>query len=342
MSRPKVSMIVLTYNGWELLEECLKNILRQDYPDLEILVVDNGSDDGTPENMNQAHPDIPVLALEENLGFAGANNAGVAHTQGEYVALVSNDVYLPVNFISNLVKALEADQQAAIAGPGVYNLKLNIAHYPYVDSMSLTGTIIPHVFKDTTLCFDAVGCSLIFRRSMIQRPFDEDYGFFYAGSYLAWKVRLQGYTVLRLPDTVVKQIGGATIDDTNDENRFLIERNRWLNYLTLFSDKTRRRIGPLMQLAQWMERRADRRDGRSRLPVRRANRWIKDNRELVRGKYAALQSLRKVEDEDIYAWMSYKITTDNSLAGWLINRLAWWWCRLNDLKTWEVLKKVEL
>ncbi|MCD4812898.1 glycosyltransferase family 2 protein [bacterium] len=339
MRRPKVSMIVLTYNGWKLLDECLQNVLRQDYLDLEVLVVDNGSNDGTLEKMQQVHPDIRVLALEKNSGFAGANNAGVLHTQGEYVALVSNDVYLPINFVSNLVAALEADPQAALAGPGVYNLKMNMAHYPYVGSMGLTGTIIQHVFKDTTLSFGAAGCSLMFRRSMIPLPFDEDYGFFHEEVYLAWKARLQGYKVLRLPETVVKHIGGATVGGIGDENRFLIERNRWLNYLTLFSETTRKKISPLMQLSQWVESLADRRAGRSRAPVKKAHHWIKQNRSLIQEKFIALQKLRKVKDEDIIAWMSYKITTQDSPAGRFINCLAWRWCRISGLKPREILEK---
>lgn len=335
MNRPTVAAIVLTYNGWDRVKKCLATVLAQDWPDLKILVVDNGSADKTPEKIRATYPGVEVLSLPENLGFAGANNAGVSHTRSDYVALISDDVFLPGNFISSLVAALEADPRAALAGPGVFNLQLNMAHYPYNGSMSLTGTVIQNVFRDTTLTFGAAGCSLIYKRDLLGLPFDEDYGFFHEEIYLAWRARLKGFTVLRLPNVVVKHIGGATVGKLDDENRYYLERNRLLNYLTLFSGRTRRRAWPLWCLARLGERAGDWRQGRSQKPLRRARRWIRAHKTLVRAKRQTLQSERKVPDQEIIRWMTCRVTNQQGLAGRWLNRLALWWCWLAGLKTWE-------
>lgn len=335
MTRPSVTLLVLTYNGWPLLAECMKNVLLQDWPGLDILIVDNGSTDGTAENVRREYPRARLLVLPQNVGFAAANNAGAAASTGDYLALVSNDVYLPTNFVSNLVAALEADPQAAIAGPGVYNLNLNMAHYPYNGSMSLTGTIIQAVFRDPSLTFGAAGCSLVYKRGLLGLPFDPDYGFFHEEIYLAWRARLMGYKVLRLPNTVVKHIGGATVGAVSEENRFLLERNRCLNFLTLFSLSTRLRVWPLMWLARIVERLADWRQGRSWEPVRRARAWVRTHGTEIAAKRRSLQARRRVPDAEIIRWMSCKITNHHGLLGDLLYFKCRVWCWLMRLKTWE-------
>jgi GT2 family glycosyltransferase len=336
--RPSVTALVLSYNGWSLLAECLKNVVAQDWPGLDILVVDNGSTDGTAANVRREFPQARLLSLPENLGFAGANNAGAAHCTSDYLALISNDVYLPINFISNLVAALAADPKAAIAGPGVYNLKLNMAHYPYSGSMSLTGAIIQNVFRDPNLTFGAAGCSLIYKRNLLGLPFDPDYGFFHEEIHLAWRARLMGYTVLRLPDTVVRHIGGATVGDLSEENRFLLERNRCLNFLTLFALSTRLRVWPLLWLSRFAERVADILQGRTWAPIRRARAWVRAHQAEIVDKHRRLQAQRAVPDAEIIRWMSCKLTNHRGFFGWLLNLKSRVWCWLVRLKTWEFLE----
>ncbi|MBN1595782.1 glycosyltransferase family 2 protein [candidate division FCPU426 bacterium] len=338
MNPPRVSAVVLTYNGWHLLSSCLSTVLAQDWPDLEILVVDNGSQENIAGEVTKHFPRVPVLVLPHNLGFAGANNEGVRHTSGDYVALLSNDVRLPPDFIRRLVENLEATPLAAVAGPAVYNLNMDMARYPGNGSMSLTGTVIHNVFRDLRLTFGAAGCALVFKRELVGLPFDDDYQFFHEEIYLAWRARLRGYTVLREPGVVVEHVGGATVGSLSDENRFLLERNRCLNFLLFFSNSVRLRVWPLLLLARLLERLSDWRQGRAFTPVRRARRWLKEHRLIWLAKRRALQSERRVPDKDIVRWMSCKITNHSGWAGALFNRLAYIWCLSAGLKTWEMVK----
>lgn len=336
MSRPSVAAVVLTYNRWDLIRACLPTVLAQDWPDLEVCVVDNGSTDGTPAKLAAEFPGVKVLALPQNLGFAGANNAGVRACTAEYAAMISNDVLLPPEFMRRLVTELERRPDAALAGPAVDNLNLDMSQYPGVGTVGLTGTVIQNVFTDPTLGFGAAGCSLVFKRSALGLPFDADYGFFHEDVFLAWRARLLGYSVLRVPDVQVRHVGSATLGSPSGENRFLLERNRQINFLTFFSAWTRLRIRPLMCLARALEWAGDRRAGRSREPVVRARRWLRAHAEVIRAKRRTRQSERRVPDREIIRWMSCRITNAPGAAGRLANALAKVWCRLVGLRTWEI------
>ena len=138
MSLPRVAAVVLTYNRWDLIRTCLPTVLAQDWPNLDVRVVDNGSTDGTPEKLAAEFPGVKVLALPENLGFAGANNAGALWCQDvDYLALISNDVRLPKDFIRRLVDVLERTPRAAAAEPQVDNLYLDMTQFPKNGTMSL-------------------------------------------------------------------------------------------------------------------------------------------------------------------------------------------------------------
>lgn len=339
MPQPTVTAVIITYNDWDMLRQCLETVLVQDWPNLDILVVDNCSSDATAKKLPQAFPQVRLLALQENLHYAGACNAGVEHSQSDYIALLNNDIYLPKDFIRRLVEALEARADAAVAGPAVDNMNMDMSRYPYNGAMSLTGAVIHNVFKDRTLAFGAAGCSLVFKHELVGLPFDSDYRFTHEEIYLAWRARLRGYEVFCVPEVVVKHIGGATVSNFSEQNRFLLERNRRLNFLTLFSTATRMRIWPLMLLSRLMERFSDLRAGRSLVPIRKAARWIREHKEILKTKRTALQAQRRVPDKKVIQWMSYKITNNTSLSGRLINAAAYFWCMLVGLSTWELRKK---
>jgi GT2 family glycosyltransferase len=337
MSKPSIAAVVLTYNRYDLIQTCLPTILAQDWPGLEVLVVDNGSTDGTPEKLAAEFPGVKVLVLPQNLGFAGGNNAGVqACGPADYIALISNDVRLPADFVRRLVEALERTPGAAIAGPRVDNLNLDMAQFSRNGTMSLVGTVVQNVFADPSLSFGAAGCSLVYKRAVLGLPFDADYAFFHEDVYLAWRARLLGFTVLYLPEVMVRHLGGATLGTVSAENRFYLERNRRMNFLTLFSDSTRLRVWPLMWLSRLLEWAGDARAGRSREPLRRVRQWLRQHRAEVRDKRRRLQLQRGVPDREIIRWMSYRVTNFPGIAGKLANAGARCWCRLTGLRTWEL------
>jgi GT2 family glycosyltransferase len=120
---PKVAIVILNWNGKEETIECLESVSKIDYPLFEIVVVDNGSTDGSADAIRELFGDIAIIANEENLGYTGGNNVGIRHalTEGfDYVCILNNDTVVDRNFLRLLVDAAEADPKVGIVGPTIY------------------------------------------------------------------------------------------------------------------------------------------------------------------------------------------------------------------------------
>lgn len=122
-SMPAVWCVVLAYNGVDLTLACIESLRQQDYPHLDILVVDNASSDGTAAILAERFPDVDLLALAENLGYAGGNNRGMRHAlqQGaDLLFLVNNDTRFDPRCVSALVAEMVATSHCGVVGPMVY------------------------------------------------------------------------------------------------------------------------------------------------------------------------------------------------------------------------------
>ena len=120
---PRVAIIVLNWNGLTDTLECLESLASLDYPAYEVVVVDNGSTDGSPDAIRERFTDVTVVENGENLGFTGGNNVGLrrALEQGaDYALLLNNDTEVAPDFVRLLVRAAEADAGIGVAGPTIY------------------------------------------------------------------------------------------------------------------------------------------------------------------------------------------------------------------------------
>ena len=114
MSLPKVSVIIVNYNGKALLEKCLESLSKVNYENFEIIVVDNNSTDGSIELVTKNYPSIILLKLNSNKGFAEPNNIGAKIANGKYLLFLNNDTIVTPNFISEMVQVIENDKKIAI------------------------------------------------------------------------------------------------------------------------------------------------------------------------------------------------------------------------------------
>lgn len=118
----KVSIIFPTYNGWSDTKECLKSLKKLNYPGekLEIIVVDNNSQDSTPSHIQKYFPSVKLISNNQNLGYAKAVNIGIKKSTGRYVLLSNNDIVLHKNYILSMVKLAQSDPKIGIIGSMVY------------------------------------------------------------------------------------------------------------------------------------------------------------------------------------------------------------------------------
>lgn len=105
----KVSIVILNWNSDNYLKDCLKAICAQSFKDFEVIFVDNGSSNGSLEEVKKAYPTFIYVENSLNYGFARGMNIGISHAQGEYVLLLNTDVYLDSNYLEECVKALDCD-----------------------------------------------------------------------------------------------------------------------------------------------------------------------------------------------------------------------------------------
>lgn len=123
MTTPHVTIVILNWNGLSDTLACLESLQRLDYPDYEIVVVDNGSTDGSVPVIRERFPMVTMLENTENWGYTGGNNVGLRYAlaQGaDYTLLLNNDTEVAPDFLRRLVEAAESDPFLGMAGPTIY------------------------------------------------------------------------------------------------------------------------------------------------------------------------------------------------------------------------------
>lgn len=239
---PLVSLVVLNYNGEEIIEECIASLQKTTYPNYEIIVVDNASTDGSWRILS-ALPGIALFKTEKNLGYAGGNNFGIARAKGKYFATVNNDIIVDPGWLNDPVSCLESDDSIGI----VSCRQMDYWHREIVDTLFATvpahftpyhvGTQEPYAglpdFHHRGLVLIANGASAIYRRKCIDDIgiFDTVYFAYHEESDLCLRGFLNGWKCLYVPSAVVYHRHGHSFNKLKGMSFYLAERNRyWFIY----------------------------------------------------------------------------------------------------------------
>ena len=239
----KVSVAILSWNGRRHLETCLAALAGQDAPGVawEVLVLDNGSTDGTAEWLRRAHPAVRLLASPVNLGFCAGNDRLVAAAAGDAVAFLNNDTRPERGWLAALVEALAAAPAdvAAVSGRivdwegerldfgrGVMTFDGHAFQLDFRRPLALAR--VPEAGEEL---FFACGGNMLVRRAsfLAAGGFDEEYFAYLEDVDLGWRLWAGGERVLFEPAAVVRHRSNATSDLLGLYNRgFLFERNAFL------------------------------------------------------------------------------------------------------------------
>lgn len=236
----EVSVVIPTWNGREHLDICLASLLRQTAPRFEIIVVDNGSTDGTADWIQSAYGGaVSVIALERNLGFGTAVNAGIRAARGRYLFVLNNDTEVQAGCLAALVR--EADRYPNAGSLACRILCFdqrdrldNAGHCLFPDGMTRgRGRLEPDgpPFDQAGEVFGASGCAALLRRAMLADIglFDEDFFAYCEDADLALRARLAGWRCRYVPDAVVYHKYSASSHAYSRIKATLVERNRlWL------------------------------------------------------------------------------------------------------------------
>lgn len=233
---PKVSFLIVNWNGKDLLAECLNAILEQTCQDFEIVFVDNGSTDGSTDFIREYYPEVILVELENNYGFAGGNNRGLSHCRGEYIALVNNDVILDREWLMNLTAILDLN-----ADVGFCSSRIFIKGTDRIDSVgdrftsAFTGMKLGEHEKGATYDMPVTvhgvcAAAALYRRTMLDDvgSFDDDLFLNYEDTDLNLRAWLQGWKCLYVPGAQAQHAVNATIGTMSTTSVFYFSRNSLL------------------------------------------------------------------------------------------------------------------
>jgi len=236
-------IIVLNWNGLPDTLECLESLGRLEYRTCDVMVVDNGSTDGSVRAIREQFPHVTVIENGENLGFAGGNNVGLRHalTRGlDYALLLNNDTVVSPDFLSLLLEATEADPAVGIAGPTIYY------HDEPEAIWSAGGAIDWRRGKTSMLNLDerdtgqlgqvprevdfVTGCALLVTRTVLERVGLLDERFFAYYEETEWCVRASraGFKIVHVPQAHIWHKISPTARSDSPLVHYYMTRNRLL------------------------------------------------------------------------------------------------------------------
>jgi len=223
MSPKKVSVSIVNYNTKGFLEGCISSVLAQDYPDIEVVLVDNASLDGSAEFVRDRFPSVKIIENAQNLYFAEGQNVGIRASAGEYVLALNTDVVLEKDFVSEMVRAIESDDRV-----GSVSGKIMRPDKKTIDTAGQSvgrnrkpvdrgyGETDKGQYDTPGFIFGAGGVCPLYRRAMLDdvaiegEYFDETYGMYYEDLDLAWRAHARGWKAYYTPKAVACHERGGT------------------------------------------------------------------------------------------------------------------------------------
>ena len=235
-----VSIIILNWNGKEDTIECLESLRKLDYPNYEIIVVDNGSTDGSCEIFKKNYPYVKLIENEKNLGVAEGNNLGIYQAKGEYILLLNNDIVVDRNLLNELLTVLESNPEIGIVGPTMYYYddpkriwfggggkicwnrgKTNILRSNEIDNGQ---------FEKITEVDYIVSCALLTKKELFKKIGYMDSKYFAYFDETDWCVRAHkaGYRVLYVPKAKIWHKISSTSKKISGFTEYYFTRNQFL------------------------------------------------------------------------------------------------------------------
>ncbi len=232
---PRVSVIVLNWNGAHLLPDCLNSIRRQTFRDFEIIMPDNGSTDGSVELVTERYPEVDVIRFSENFGFSRPVNEGIRRGRGEFIALLNNDTELDSRYLEELVTAIAADPGLGMCAPKMV----------YYDDPSLINSaghacgpdgVVADIgrgqpdgpwFDQPREILGACAGAALYRKKMLEEVglFDRDFFISFEDADLNWRAQWAGWRACYVPTAVIKHREGVSREIRSKRAVFLGLRN---------------------------------------------------------------------------------------------------------------------
>jgi GT2 family glycosyltransferase len=258
MTPEMVSVIIVNYNGREVLEKCVQSVFHSSYSPLEVIIVDNSPNDGSTNEILKRFS-VTLIRNKRNLGFARGNNQGLKEAKGEYILLLNNDATLHPRAIEELVKESK-DSQCQILQPKILmadnhnvinstGISIHLAGFPVL--MRCGERDAQYTFP-TNICAPHGACFLASKTVMNEIGlFDEEFVAFNEDTDFGWRALLMKKNIRFVPSAIVYHKWGHTYNQAHIANKvYLAERNRLIMILTNYQRRTMVLLLPLFILAE--------------------------------------------------------------------------------------------
>ncbi len=261
-SQPKVIIIVLAWNRLSDTLECLDSVKKIAYRNYEVIVVDNGSTDGSAETIAARYPDIILLNNECNLGYAAGNNRGIEKALSigcDYVFLLNNDTTLDAAGLDELIKTAESDSRIGAAGPKIYLYQdPSVVWYAggdicFREAISVTRGWFkrdhPSYDRPGEVSF-ITGCAMVVKRKTIEAVglLDKEYGSYLEDTDWCRRMSHKGFKLAYVPAAKVYHKVSQSFGSIpyNEKSMYLMGRNavlfvnkygsyfHWLKFIFFF------------------------------------------------------------------------------------------------------------
>jgi GT2 family glycosyltransferase len=225
-----VSAVIVSHNARDLLARCLCDLRGQEGVALQTIVVDNASTDGSRELIRDQFPDVELVELPENAGFARANNIAFARCRGEHVLLLNSDAFMHPGSLQQLVHAARRHPRAGAIGPRLENpdgtLQRSAWPFPHAGRLLIEAFALHRVLRllpwfedlgiwahDEERAVDyLIGACLLLRPEMLAEvgDFDETFWLYGEEADLLLRARSRGWSVVFTPRATVTHVGGGS------------------------------------------------------------------------------------------------------------------------------------
>lgn len=241
MNQPRVTIIIVNWNGCAYLPVCLDSLTAQTYRDFEVVLVDNGSVDGSLKLVRESYPWVRTVELEQNTGFATGNNIGLQHAQGrDYIVALNNDTRVAVDWLEILVRVADEYAAAGIVGCRVCAMDSpdmidSLGHGICRDGMSRgrfrlqRWSEIGALMQPVEAVLLPTACAALYRRTMLEQIgfFDDDMFAFAEDTDLGLRALRGGWESFIATDAVVEHKYSGTGGVFSPFKIYLVERNHY-------------------------------------------------------------------------------------------------------------------
>jgi len=236
MQLPKVSIIIINFNGKHHLESCLESLLKINYNNTEIIIVDNNSTDDSVNFISKNFPNVILIKLNENKGFAEPNNIASKVATGDLLLFLNNDTIVTPSFISEMIKPIQQDSDIGICQSLLLKPDESIdSSGDFIDTLGVVYNSKTQISEIREIS-SARGASMMIKKNLFEQleGFDKKFYFSFEDVDLSWRCWIAGYKVLIIPKSIVYHLGGQTYQKVKNSMAFHGFKNQLSMKITNF------------------------------------------------------------------------------------------------------------